>query len=149
MKAFDTVPHLRLINKLKAYGIIQNITNWIYSFLSGRRQRVRVNNSYSDYADVNSGIPQGSILGPVLFIVFINDLPDVVKSTFKIFADDTKIYNSHLNNKTLQNDLYNLLDWSQTWQLFFNSSKCSCLHYGNNTIKTIHIIILINTVHRY
>ena len=112
--------------------ISQEITKWIYGFLSGCRQRVRVNNSYSDYAEVNSGIPQGSILGPVLFIILINDLPDVVESTCKIFADDTKIYNSHNNYKTLQNDLYNLLDWSQTWQLLFNSSKCSCLHYGNS-----------------
>ncbi len=130
-KAFDTVPHLRLMNKLKAYGINDNTSKWIYDFLSGRRQRVRVNDSYSEYANVNSGIPQGSILGPVLLIIFINDLPDVVKSLCEIFADDTKIYESNKMHQTLQEDLHKLLEWSDRWQLFFNSSKCSCLHYGS------------------
>ena len=130
-KAFDTVPHKRLINKLKAYGVNGPILDWIESFLTGRTQRVKVKNSYSDYSSVNSGIPQGSILGPLLFIIFINDLPDVVKSACKIFADDTKIYNSHKKYKTLQDDLLNLLKWSEIWQLHFNTSKCGALHIGS------------------
>ena len=130
-KAFDTVPHLRLMNKLKAYGIEGSLAKWIYSFLTGRSQRVRVNDSYSGFASVNSGIPQGSILGPVLFIIFINDLPDCVQSLCKIFADDTKIYGSHHTHDVLQDDLYRLLNWSEVWQLHFNSSKCSVLHYGS------------------
>ena len=139
-KAFDTVPHLRLMNKLKAYGINDNLSKWIYNFLSGRRQRVRVNDSYSEYANVNSGIPQGSILGPVLFIIFINYLPDVVRSICKIFADDTKIYESDKNHQSLQEDLHKLLEWSERWQLFFNSSKCSCLHYGSTNKKHTYYI---------
>ena len=79
-KAFDTVPHKRLIAKLEAYGIHGKMLNWIKAFLSGRKQRVKVNGVCSHAADVLSGIPQGSVLGPILFLVYINDLPDVVES---------------------------------------------------------------------
>lgn len=136
-KAFDTVPHVRLINKLKAYGIEGNLLSWIYNFLTDRQQRVRVNTEYSDFSAVASGIPQGSILGPLLFIIFINDLPDNLQSTCKIFADDTKIYGPSQNSYTLQDDLEKLLKWSDSWQLHFNKSKCSVLHMGkNNSVKT-------------
>ena len=91
-KAFDTVPHQRLIRKLKAYGITGKLLNWISDFLSGREQRVVVNGNLSSWASILSGIPQGSVLGPILFVVFINDLPDVVRSSVKIFADDTKLF---------------------------------------------------------
>ena len=131
-KAFDTVPHQRLINKLKTYGIDGNILNWIASFLKDRQQRVRVNNSFSNFEPVLSGIPQGSILGPVLFIIFINDLPDVVSSTCKIFADDTKIYGPSSNNSIIQSDLLKLLEWSDLWQLKFNINKCHVMRYGNH-----------------
>ena len=131
-KAFDTVPHKRLLTKLHAYGIDGNILKWIESFLSNRSQRVRVNGNYSKYAPVSSGIPQGSILGPLLFIIFINDLPDGIKSICKIFADDTKLYNSHNNHITIQKDLLAFLEWSEKWLLKFNKSKCSVLHMGKN-----------------
>ena len=131
-KAFDTVPHVRLINKLKAYGIEGNLLLWIASFLSNRQQRVRVNKQYSDFSAVASGIPQGSILGPLLFIIFINDLPDNLNSNCKIFADDTKIYGPSQNYNILQDDLIRLLEWSDKWQLHFNKSKCSVLHMGKN-----------------
>ena len=129
-KAFDTVPHQRLSNKLKAYGIDGNLLNWIQSFLSGRKQRVKVNNSDSDYSQVKNGIPQGSILGPVLFIIFINDLPDLTQNICKIFADDTKIYGSDDKFVSIQDDLFKLMQWSNTWQLHFNTDKCSVLHMG-------------------
>ena len=131
-KAFDTVPHKRLINKLKAYGIEGNLLNWIAHFLKDRRQRVRVNNSYSDFSPVASGIPQGSILGPDLFIIYINDLPENIKSCCKIFADDTKLYGPSKSHDILQEDLLNLLKWSDIWQLKFNVSKCHVLHIGTN-----------------
>lgn len=108
-KAFDTVPHQRLLTKLNAYGIDGNLLKWIESFLSERRQRVRVNQSYSNYSPVSSGIPQGSILGPLLFITFINDLPDDITCICKTFADGTKIYNSHKNHILIQNDLLKCL----------------------------------------
>ena len=130
-KAFDTVPHQRLLAKLNAYGIDSNILKWIESFLSDRSQRVRVNKEHSNYSPVSSGIPQGSILGPLLFIVFINDLPENISSTCKVFADDTKLYSSHNNHISIQKDLLTFLEWSEKWLLKFNKSKCSVLHMGN------------------
>ena len=131
-KAFDTVPHQRLFNKLEAYGVEGNILKWISSFLSNRTQRVRVNNSYSNSTPVHSGIPQGSVLGPVLFTIYINDLPDVVENICKIFADDTKLYGPAQNSSIIQNDLKSLMKWSRLWLLGFNVPKCSVLHMGKN-----------------
>ena len=91
-KAFDSVPHERLLIKLQYYGITGKLLAWIRDFLKDRKQLVRVGNDYSKYTDVLSGIPQGSILGPVLFTIFINDLPQKINSFCKIVADDTKIY---------------------------------------------------------
>ena len=92
LKAFDTVPHKRLMAKLHSYGIKGKIHRWITSFLSGRRQKVLVNGKASSWTAVISGIPQGSVLGPVLFVLFINDLPETVDSEVFLFADDTKLY---------------------------------------------------------
>ncbi len=89
-----------------------------------------------------SGIPQGSVLGPSLFLVFINDLPDIVKNLMKIFADDTKIYSTVRRDEDcikLQEDLNNLFDWSNTWNLKFNSSKCKSMHIGKKQMKIISI----------
>ena len=99
------MPHQRLLEKLKGYGIVGNVLKWIQAFLSGRTQKVRINDAVSSKADVLSGIPQGSILGPILFTIFINDLPDSVQSNCKIFADDTKVYNNSKNHAKLQSDL--------------------------------------------
>ena len=131
-KAFDTVPHKRLLEKMKGYGIEGKILKWTESFLSNRTQQVKVNQEYSDISHVTSGIPQGSILGPILFTIFINDLPDLVNSICKVFADDTKGYNSSQNHTILQNDLLKLENWTETWQLFFNIDKCLCLYFGHN-----------------
>ena len=135
-KAFDTVPHQRLLKKLAAYGIHGHLYSWIEDFLKERKQKVVLNGEESSWATVSSGIPQGSVLGPTLFLIYINDLPEVVDSVIKLFADDTKLYN-RVNTVTdmeyLQKDLDNLVKWSADWQLRFNSSKCHHLHIGRET----------------
>lgn len=135
-KAFDTVSHKRLIHKLKAYGITGNLLLWIEDFLNGRKQRVILNGDSSEWANVTSGIPQGSVLGPILFTIYINDLPDVVENFVKLFADDTKIYatvNTEQEKNSLQKDIDSLTTWSDTWLLKFNKSKCKHLHLGPST----------------
>ena len=91
-KAFDAVPHKRLLFKLEKYGIKGNLLHWIENFLSERTQYVKINNAKSDVRPVTSGVPQGSVLGPMLFIYFINDLPEVSTVNTKIYADDTKAF---------------------------------------------------------
>ena len=108
------------------------LLKWIESFLKDRTQKVRVGSDKSNDANVLSGIPQGSILGPILFTIFINDLPDAVQSACKIFADDTKVYNTPSNKLTLQEDIYRLQNWSNKWNLYFNISKCGALHIGKS-----------------
>ena len=135
-KAFDSVPHKRLLIKLKNYGIHGSLLDWISDFLTDRRQRVRVGSTFSSDKPVLSGIPQGSILGPVLFTIFINDLPEVISNTCKIFADDTKIYGDSENHSSIQRDLNNVQDWSNKWNLYFNVQKCKVMHIGKkNPLK--------------
>ena len=133
-KAFDSVPHKRLLCKLSGYGIRGKLLIWIEAFLSNRWQRVMVKGKASGWSEVSSGVPQGSVLGPLLFLIFINDLPDVVKSSMKIFADDTKVYHtvSTLPDiQELQDDIDALQTWSQNWQLPFNTKKCKLMHLGH------------------
>ena len=132
-KAFDTVPHRRLLEKLKSYGIRGRLFRWLENFLQGRKQRVVVGDQMSDWSEVKSGIPQGSVLGPILFAIFINDIPDGVKSLVKIFADDTKQYRAIRDvndNVTLQDDINSVHKWSEVWQLGFNLDKCVTLPLG-------------------
>ena len=131
-KAFDSVPHQRLLLKLESYGITGNVLCWIQDFLLNRSQTVKVGNEYSNSSPVVSGIPQGSVLGPTLFTIFINDLPECVESFCKIFADDTKVYNSSYNHSQIQKDLNEIYAWSDKWQLPFNAGKCKCMHFGQN-----------------
>lgn len=132
-KAFDTVPHQRLLHKLKGYGVGGSILAWIESFLIGRKQRVRVAGSYSNWSSVLSGVPQGSVLGPLLFVCYINDMPDAIKSFIYLYVDDTKLFRPMFNESDTQapqTDLDNLVDWAKTWQLQFNVSKCKMMHFG-------------------
>ena len=143
-KAFDTVPHQRLLNKLKGYNINGPILNWISAFLSDRYQYVKINNSQSSMLKVTSGVPQGSVLGPTLFIYFINDLPNMsTNSHMKIFADDTKVYNEIRNIddvKCLQNSIDEMFEWTQKWLLKFNKDKCKIIHIGKNNKKHDYFI---------
>ena len=97
-----------------------------------RHQRVRVGNHYSPMTKVLSSIPQGGVLGPILFTIFINNLPNCVQSCCKVFADDTKIYESTNNAGGIQEDIIRLQRWSDLWNLYFNVTKCKILHIGKN-----------------
>ena len=137
-KAFDKVPHARLIGKLAAVGVGGKVLAWIKAWLSGRKQRVVLNGHESDWLPVHSGVPQGSVLGPLLFLVFINDIDSALNldlaSIFK-FADDTKVLrvvNNDEDRAGLQQDINNLFAWSQEWQMLFNGDKCKVIHFGRN-----------------
>ena len=148
-KAFEKVPHNRLLTKLKGYGLSGQMHVCIEAFLSERTQRVNVRGSLSDPSPVSSGIPQGSVLGPILFIIFINDLPDIVYNTVYLFADDTKLFglaNSPEDTSTLQNDLDLLHNWSKTWLLDFHPDKCKILRLGNRNNKPLQQYTLNNTI---
>jgi len=137
-KAFDKVPKNKLLKKAETLGISGNVLNWLKNWLSDRRQRVVINGWASLWALVLSGVPQGSILGPILFLIFINDIDDVVKPLIAIkckFADDTKvaqIVNTDQDRQILQTCLDNLVNWSQNWGMEFNIPKCKVLHVGRN-----------------
>ena len=134
-KAFDVVHHAALIYKLRCAGIRGKVLNWIESFLTNRRQRVVMRNGTSRYEKVLSGVPQGSILGPLLFLIFINDIPNCVISTVKLFADDAKLYRIIKNKEDchkLQNDLNQLSAWSSMWYMNFNAGKCVVLQIKKN-----------------
>ena len=130
-KAFDSFPHTRLLTNLQGLGIKGDVLFWIKSFLTKRTQCVNVDGIISDWIMVLSGIPQGSVLGPILFVVFINDMPAEVKNNIcKLFADDCKLYGriEVLDDDRLQRDLENLEKWSKIWQLPFNAKKCKVVH---------------------
>ena len=132
-KAFDTVPHRRLLGNLEAYGIDGSLLSWISSFLMGRTQKVSVNGSPSSSKPALSGIPQESVLGPLLFVIYINDLPDKLCSSSLMFADDTKVFReicSENDFECLQRDLACLEKWSNTWLLKFHPEKCKILTVG-------------------
>jgi len=129
-KAFDKVPHQRLLSKLSYYGIRSNTLTWISAFLSERTQEVVVGGQHSTSAPVTSGVPQGSVLGPLLFLVYINDLPHNIKSSIRLFADDTmlsRVIDSTTDTNLLQADLMLLEEWEKRWQMSFNAGKCLLL----------------------
>ena len=143
-KAFDSVSHRLLHYKFIIYGFNGRLVDWFTSYLSDRKQRVVVEGVESSWLNVLSGIPQGSILGPKLFLLFINDMPKVVSSSkLSLFADDAKCYRkflSHNDCQLLQNDINNLYDYGIRWRLKFSFEKCTMLSV---TWKKILLILLI------
>ena len=131
-KAFDSVDHAILLEKLERYGVVGHLHNWFKSYLQDRQQRVVVDGFTSSWAPVTFGVPQGSLLGPLLFIIFINDLPSALPdvSLTALYADDTKLYGSILSYPgadKLQQVLTNLNSWSLHNNINFNASKCKVL----------------------
>ena len=135
-KAFDKVPHKRLLIKLDFYGIRGKTKRWIENFLLCRTQQVAVEGETSCTGDVISGVPQGSVLGPTLFLIYINDLGDGIKATVRLFADDTMLYSQIsciTDANQLQEDLDKLEEWESKWQMAFNVDKCHLLSVTRKT----------------
>jgi hypothetical protein len=140
-KAFDKVPHARLKKKMAAHGIGGRLLNWIVAWLSNRSQRVVLNGAVSDWAAVLSGVPQGSVLGPLLFLIFINDLDTAVSQEDGLlkFADDTRVarvIRGEADRLGLQQALDRLMDWSNRWGMQFNVKKCKVMHLGRNNTES-------------
>ena len=137
-KAFDKVSHTKLIDKLHHYGIQGKTNSWVKAFLTDRSQRVLIEGEASSEVLVTSGVPQGSVLGPCLFLFYINDIPDNITSTVRLFADDTIMYialKPKINTAALQEDLNTLDKWTKKWKMSFNLEKCHVIPVTRN--KTI------------
>lgn len=133
-KAFHKVPHQGLLMKLERYGIHGNLLSWMESFLTKRVQTVICEGATSPPSPVTSGVPQGSVLGPLLFLTYINDLPNGLTSTVKLFADDTLLYGVVVDDSdcdNLQDDHNKLEIWQHEWQMQFNPSKCNIICISN------------------
>ena len=140
-KAFDNVSHRSLIAKLRNYGVVEKNLLWIQDFLHSRSQVVLVEGEESGRAAVTSGVPQGSVLGPALFLVYINDLPEKLHSTPRLFADDTLLYrviDSEADCDLLQEDLRTLEQWERDWSMEFAAEKCMVLRITKKTRKKPH-----------
>jgi hypothetical protein len=134
-KAFDKVSHRRLLLKAEFYGLRGCTLDWIKSFLHDRTQQVLIDGQLSPEAKVTSGVPQGSVLGPLLFLIFINDLPDsIASSTSRLFADDCVLYrriSTAQDCSSLQKDLDSLQEWERLWLMEFHPSKCQVIRITN------------------
>ena len=147
-KAFDTVPHRKLLHKLKSYGIDGPIHSWLTHFLTARTMRVVLEGETTNEVPVDSGVPQGTVLGPILFLCHNNDLPDKTKSQIRLFADDCLLHRTIKTHRDhviyiLQQDLHNLERWADSWGMKFNAKKCYILSIRN---KTSNFYSLDNTI---
>lgn len=137
-KAFDSVPHQRLLSKIRSYGIEGRVLDWLQDFLIGRLQRVMIGGEGSKWSSVASGVPQGSVLGPVLFICYINDMPEVVRAILYLYADDAKIMkevNNESDVQSLQEDVNGLQQLTVKSLMRYNVAKCTVLHIGFKNIN--------------
>ena len=147
-KAFDRVWHWGLLTKLTAVGFSKNMTDWFHSYLTNREQRVCIRGVSSSWQKINAGVPQGSILGPTLFIIFINDIVNRINSNTRLFADDTILYKV-LNQPIsagieLNTDLTNITNWASEWLVNFQPLKTKSLIISRKRNKTDHPILTMN-----
>jgi len=148
--AFDSMSHNCLLNKLRTIGIGGATWNWFQAYLTYRSQCVKIGISYSDLCNALSGVPQESVLGPILFVIFINDLPNIIQSAIPfIFADDTKclqMIRSADDTQKLQSDINNACTWSSISNLPFDESNLSTFVSGQRTqLHTIQFILSMET----
>lgn len=144
-KAFDRVPHCRLISKLSSLRLDSLTLSWLRNFLSLRQQFTVINNIQSPLSHVTSGVPQGCVLGPLLFLIYINDLPISTSSRMRIFADDCIIYRSITctdDHLTLQNDLNKINDWCKKWLMSLNKQKCKIMCFTRKQHISSHSYII-------
>jgi ribonucleases P/MRP protein subunit RPP40 len=142
-KAFDKVSHKKLLHKLKSYGIVGQMGKWIGAFLRDRRQCVILGDAESSWKDVTSSVPQGTVLGPILFVIYINDLPDELKNDCEMYADDNKImavYENQVVDNGLQEDINNTVKWCDTWSTSLNGKKCKIMHFGKSNPRNDYYI---------
>ena len=130
-KAFDSVPHQRLLIKMANMGISDKYVNIVSNFLRKRQIRVKIGDVLSEPKEVLSGVPQGSVLGPLLFLIYVNDIPSMLRSVSKMFADDIKIIVNPNQHTDIEHDLHSLEYWQETWLLRFNTSKCKTVHFSS------------------
>ena len=133
------MPHERLVNKLATFGIKENLLMWIKSFLTGRRQRVKLRGVASAWTRVLSGVPQGSVLGPLLFVLYINDIVENLDCQSYLYADDMKLYRiiaDTADANILQENLTKVVEWTEKWLIRLNIAKCKVLRLnGKKSIK--------------
>ena len=144
-KAFDTVPHQRLLGKIDHYGIRDHTKNWIKTWLTSRSQRVVVDGEASETIRVDSGVPQGTVLGPLMFLLYINDIGENISSNIKLFADDCLLFrkiNKTKHTQALQEDLSKLGNWTGKWQMLFNARKCYTMRIHSKQQPIIHNYIM-------
>jgi hypothetical protein len=148
-KAFDKVPHIRLLLKLWRYGIRGKIHKWIEGFLTHRKQCVLIDGESSEWVKVESSVPQGTVTGPLDFLLFINDLPDNITTNVRLFADDCILYSTVAGPEDagrLQQDLDTLTKWQTKWQMEFNPQKCYVMHITHARSPHQYTYSLNNTI---
>ena len=149
-KAFDKVNHSSLLAKLQHYGINGKLHKWISGFLDNRTQKVFLEGASSSATTVLSGVPQGTVLGPLLFLIYINDIPKFISpgTQLKLFADDSAVYrkiSSSLDHKILQQDLISLTEWEKEWSMQFHPDKCQLLTITNKREPSTFTYTIHNT----
>ena len=140
-KAFDSVPHRRLLEKSRFYGTDGKHNSLINSLLHCHCQRVVINGALSSWAPVTSGVPQGTVIGPILFLIYINDIQRGISSKMRLFADDSIIYREIRNNTdhtTMSDDLHRLDQWAEEWQMIFKPEKCYVMNITNKHTTSRH-----------
>lgn len=151
---FDKVWHKGLLIKLKRMGINGNLLRWFADYLEDRLQRVIINGNSSVWGKIKAGVPQGSVLGPLLFLVYINDITEVVSTSIRLFADDTCVYitvdkdNENVSTDLINNDLSNILKWADQWLVTFSAPKTKCMTISRKTDSQLHHLPLLfaNTI---